>query len=227
MSKQRRTASVPGRSPESAAEQARAALVTGLGNSDLQARLGGAEVAAPESAGLDVVRDTALPLLDRAAVALEITPRGPINERLVEIIAQSALPADRKAELHERLVHSEGLAAAIHGVVERLFGADTPEVRAAVTRDLGQLESALMDGQATHGGWRVNDVVVALSPEARDGATSSRAEALIGDLARALTPDLGPAEARAACRELHALLLALDEDEDEDLGPDAPIAEEG
>lgn len=189
----------------------------GLGNAAIQARLAGGAV--EEVTPFDVVRDTALPMVGRAALALEVEPKGALVDRLVEIVVQSDLPVDRKDAICERLRGDETLATGISEALTRWFGADGADVRAAVSADLGRIEQALMDGHMESGGWRTPEVLVAVSAAAFEGTAAARAEVLITDLARATSSSAGPDAMLGFCRDLHLALMWL-EDEEEDLEPD-------
>lgn len=196
----------------------------GLGNAAIQARIAGGDTS--EETPFDVVRDTALPMVGRAAIALQVEPRGAQNERLIDIVQRSDLPQDRKDAIAQRLVHDERLATGIHDAMTKWFGSDGVDVRRAVEADLGRIESALADGRAEGGGWRAGDTIVALSTDAREGAAAARAEALIADLARATSAMAGPEAMQGFCRDLHLALMWLEEEDEEYLGPD-PVYEVG
>lgn len=190
----------------------------GLGNAAIAARMAGAEV--EQATPFDVVRDTALPMVGRAALALQVEPKGALVERLVEIVVQSELPEDRKDAICERLRGDESVATGISEALTRWFGADGADVRQSVSADLSRIEDALTDGRMESGGWRTNDVLIAVSALAAEGSATSRAEALIADLARATSATAGPEAMLGFCKDLHLALMWLDDEEEEDLSPD-------
>src|SRR5687768_10626436 len=67
----------------------------GLGNAAVQERISG-RGADGGASDLDVVRDVAFPLVERAALALQLETRGAEQvERFLAILDRSHLPADR------------------------------------------------------------------------------------------------------------------------------------
>ncbi len=186
----------------------------GLGNAAIQARMAGGSV--EEATPFDVVRDTALPMVGRAALALEVEPKGALVDRLVAIVEQSELPAERKDAICERLRGDETLATGISEALTRWFGSDGADVRSAVSADLSRIEDALADGRMEAGGWRTPDVLIAVSPAAFEGTAAARAEVLIADLARATSSTAGPDAMLGFCRDLHLALMWLEEEEEEE-----------
>ncbi len=230
MSKQRKTpeqAPVGSRSEGSRAKEAESGR-EGPGNAAVQDQISGR--AADGAVGLDVVRETAAPMLDRAALALQLFPRERTQvERFAGILEKSNLPDDRKAALIERLRSDEAAANGVAEVVARHFGADGDEVRGAIVDGLDTLGRSLADGGpgSEHSSWQVGDREIALSAAALEGAVSTRAEALLSDLADSLLAGLAatrsPGEAVVGlCRDLNLALLWDEEEEEEGLDVAAP-----
>lgn len=194
-----------------------------IGNEALQTMLGTEHTPAEADVGLDVVRDVALPMVERAVLALELsTVAGGRPERFVEILEASHLPDDRKQVLIDKL-HTDGAAAgAIDDAVARWFG---PEAAPAdVSRALDAVWVGLAEGAVSGAGWRVGTRDVDVSSDAKQGATGARAEALVADVAHAVVPagaardgavgGIGPA-VQGLCRDL-ILAFAFDEEEEEE-----------
>lgn len=197
------------------------AVDAGLGNAALQAQLAGGEV------GLEVVRDVAFPMVERAILALQLEPRGEATDRFVEIIERSHLSDERRALLTDRLQTDEAAAMGVRDAVERWFGADGPEVRDAVIDALDAVWQGLEQGigdQAT-GQWRFGGAEVGLSEGAISGPVAARAESLVADLAAtlgaaALAAHVGGRageSVRGFCRDV-LLALVWDEEEEEEEG---------
>jgi hypothetical protein len=195
------------------------------GNQALQAQLGGDQVAEPQQVGMDVVRDVAVPLVERAVLALELGPLEPgRHERFVEIVEGSRMPEDRRQILVDKLTTDQAAASAIEEAVGRWFGQDGPALRSDVSRVLDAVWTGLVQGRAVADGWRVGEQEVPLSEDAQQGAIAGRAEAMVADVADAVAPS-GPARegargglgaaVRGLCRDV-VLAFAFDEDEEEE-----------
>ena len=225
MGKQRKTPEQAPREPSKSAGPAHGvdpslAEREGLGNAEIQARIAGGGVESTV-ASLDVVRDTALPLVGRAILALQMVARGDELERFVAIVEKSNLPADRKDQIVDRLRSDEAVATSIGDAVAKWFGADGPSVRDGIFHDLGAIEAAMLGGAEVDGTWRVADRDVALSNDARDGGLPGRADAFVGDIARA-TVQTAPEAVRGFCHDVHLALMWMDEEEEELNDPVAP-----
>lgn len=187
-----------------------------LGNQALQASIDGPDVEA--EVGLDVVRDTAIPMVDHALLALQLlAPRDVSHERLVEILERSSLPG--REGLIARLDETRSQIDAVREAVERLFG-DAGAAEAALDATLRGLEG----GSAAGADWQTDAGAVALSGGVLAGSVSDRAEALVSDLAQHLAPPAsreasGGSPGRAASELCRALFLAVafDEEEEEEL----------
>ena len=188
-----------------------------LGNEALQERL--AEPA-KESVPLDVVRDVALPMVERAVLALELRAAAG-SDRFIEILEASHLPDDRKQLLIDRIQTDK---AAVHSIDEAVARWFPDATWGDVSKALDAVWTGLAQGVAAGSGWQVGTRDVALSDAARDGAVSVRAEALVGDVASAVVP-AGPAResatggigeaVRGLCRDV-VLAFAFDEEEEEE-----------
>jgi len=197
------------------------------GNQALQAQLGGEHAPEPE-VGMDVVRDVAVPVVERAVLALELGPLdSERHDRFVEIVQASHLPEDRRQILADKLSTDQAAASAIADAVGRWFGQDGAALRSDVSRVLDSVWTGLVQGRSVAGGWQVGDQEVPLSSEARQGALAGRAEALVADVAEVVAPS-GPARdgargglgaaVRGLCRDV-VLAFAFDEEEEEEEAP--------
>jgi hypothetical protein len=221
MSKQRKTPDQAPAGPRVEAGRAREPEAAGPGNAAVQDVMAGRVV--ETRAPLDVVRDVAAPMVDRAVLALQIYPRGPEVDRFVQILERSGLADDRKSALVDRLRTDEAGAAGVAEVVTRHFGGDGEDVRGAIVDALDAVGRGLREGGPGESGatWRIGEVEHGLGVAALDGAVASRAEALVAELAARLAPaPIGaasdPGEAlRALCRDLHLRLLWDEEEEEE------------
>lgn len=210
MPKQHRT---PGQKPPERREEGPKSEQTGeiVGNAALQERMAGGAVTQSGVAPLDVVRDTALPVVGHALIGLQLVPRGDQIDRFVDVLSRSHLPDDRKSELIERLRSDEAVAAQVREAVERWFGPDSESVREGINKDLAQVEAALLDGAAAEGGWQLGSQQFALS--SIEGSITARADAMIGDLATGL--GLGAEAVQGFCRDVHLALMWLEEEDEE------------
>jgi hypothetical protein len=167
-----------------------------------------------------VVVDTALPIVSRATLALEVEPPQHGHNRLVEILRQSGL--ERREELIDKLRADEAITHGVNDVLVRVFGPEgaQPATREAVLAGLSRVERALASG-AEEGGVFLSDLgAVVLSAAAMDGAVGARAEALVADLGTALSdvqaPDRRAGDALlAVCLGLQLALLWDEEEEEE------------
>jgi len=194
-----------------------------VGNEALQGLLGTDHETGEAGVDLDVVRDVALPMVERAVLALELSAVAGVRpDRFVAIVEASNLSDDRKQVLVDKLQTDRAASGAIDDAVARWFGADA--ARADVSKALDAVWAGLADGSAAGSAWRVGTRDVDLSSDAKEGATVSRAEALVGDVAHAVVPagparegaqgGIGPA-VRGLCRDL-ILAFAFDEEEEEE-----------
>lgn len=219
MSKQKR----PGRSPEQAPDketpapgvEASVPEQDALGNLGFQARIDGdGQDAQP---GLDVVRDVAFPMVERAILALELTPPDSSRmDRFVEILEASHLPDDRKQLLVDKLQTDRAAAHGIEQAVERWFGTDGPDVRASVSGALDAVWAALENGTGAGSEWQVGDRAVSLSEGAVDGSVADRAEALVSDLADGFATQVSGPSVRGFCRDVYLAIVFDEEEEEED-----------
>ncbi len=187
-----------------------------LGNQAVQAQLGG-ESAADGDVGLDVVRDVAVPLVDRASLALELGPVDPArHQRFVDILDGSKLPDDRRQVLLDKLSTDAAASGMVQDAVARWFGAFSPALRSDVSRVLDAVRDGLISGLS-----------VPLSDGALAGSVAARASALVGDVAEVVAPP-GPARegarggvgaaVRGLCRDV-VLAAAFDDEEEEEEVP--------
>ncbi len=184
-----------------------------LGNQAFAARLGGGS--SPETVSFDVVRDTAIPLIERAALALELRPEpGEVIDRYVEILEASHLPDDRRQLMVDKLRSDQAVAIGVAEALGHHFTGDAIEVRHALGGALDAVWAALHDGQGMAG-------------ESREGSASEAAGSLVGDLAAQLAPELG-AYSESVSESVSSFCLALflatywDEEEEEEFGLELP-----
>ena len=199
-----------------------------LGNAALQDQLAGVDA----QAGLDVVRDVAFPMVERALLALQLEPRGSEVDRFVEIVERSHLSEERRALLADRLRTDEAAALGVRDAMERWFGSDAPEVRDAVSDMLDAVWRGLENGFADEAGarWQIDDHEIALSEAAISGPVAARAEAMVADLAQTLATGAMAGErageaVRGFCRDV-LLALVWDEEEEEESGEPLAYGEE-
>lgn len=234
MSKQKRTS--PSHAPATRApseQQEEASGELDFGNQAAQEQLGGPVQVEPVS--LDVVRDAAIPMVERAILALQITPRREAQvARFVEILQRSRLPEERKALLQDHLLTDQTAAQGIRDAVERWFAVDSEATRDALVGALDSVIDALA-GHAGDGGWVLPDGrTLSLGDEALTGSLSSRAEALVSELVEELGPGgldgaghgVGAA-VRGFCRDVQLALLWDEEEEEEALPGDYAAEESG
>lgn len=227
MSRQKRIA--PQQVPGAASEQARAPSSEHaeldelqLGNQAHQDRLSAAD------ASLEVVRDAASPLVERAILALQLEPRdaGEV-ERFVEIVERSRLGEERRDVLVDRLQTDRAAAEGIRDAVQRWFQADGPDVRESVVGALDLVLDSLYDGAPAGAEWALADGArVQLTGEALQGSLGSRAEALLRDVAAHVAPAVDSVAVQGFCRDVQLALL-WDEEEEEELGEGYAAEESG
>lgn len=189
----------------------------------VRGRMGGDEENSVSSA---VVIDTALPIVSRATLALEVEPPQHGHGRLVEILRASGL--ERRDLLIDKIRADEAIVQGVSDVLVRVFGPEGPQSREAVAAALSRVERALASGNEEGGIFRSELGAVVLTASAMEGSVGSRAEALIAELGTALSdisaPDRTPGEALlAVCLGLQLALL-WDEDEEEEALEDLEIS---
>ncbi len=202
-----------------------------LGNQALQAQLArGEDHAAP---GLDVVRDVALPKLERAILALQVVPREGVQvSRFVRILERSALGDERKQVLVDKLLTDQAAAEAVTESVDRWLGSDDEAWRSELVELLELSYQGLEGGEPGSDGWILDSgEEVALEPA--DDSVASRATGLVGDVAARLASEgvrerLG--DVRGAVegyvRTVVLALLLEDEEEEEEEGVWGEVVEE-
>jgi hypothetical protein len=184
-----------------------------LGNRAFASRL--ARTRSPLTLPFDVVRDTALPMIERATLALELRPRpAAVIERYVAILETSHLPDDQRQLLVAKLVSDQAVATGIADILERHFTGDDDDIRHALGASLDHV-------------W---DLLQHIDRPTSAASAGEQAEALIGVMAAELTPELGEytdAVAASVSSFCRALFLAMywDEDEEEELGGALPDLE--
>lgn len=221
MSKQKRP---PKRSPADKArvpatgKEATVTEQSSLGNQAMQSKIGSVEVQVPIS-DWAAVRDEALPVVERAMIALYTEPRAPDRvAKFISVLESSRLPDARKATLIERLVSDQEAAVAVASAAERWFGEAGLEARTGALAAMDGLWAALEQGASE-----------AQHPLTEStGSLGERADQLLSDLARASAgEEMGEAIA-GFCREVY-LIVAWhheEEEEEEELGGDgAPEVE--
>lgn len=171
---------------------------------------------AREAVPYDVIRDMALPLVERAGLALELRPEPKSTiERYVEILEASRLPDDQRTVLIDKLQADQVVATGISDLLGRHFGGDEIEVRRVLGTALDAVWDALKDGRGQIAGGRT---------------ATDQAGVLIGDLAAQMAPELGAhsdSVSESVSGFCRALFLAMywDEEEEEDLEVGQPIVE--
>lgn len=204
MSKQKK----PGRAPQPAPpERARAPSAldreVSPGNQALQDEVGA-------TVDLDVIRDVAFPLVERAILALQVVPRdADRHERLVEILERSHLPEDRRQVLVDKLQTDRAAGLGVLEAVGRWFPG---QPRTEVGRALDEVWRGLQEGHPDTGAWAIGEERIPLSGATLEGTVNDRAESLVGDLAG--SGSFGVA-LRGFVRDVY-LALAFDEEEEED-----------
>lgn len=216
MSKQKRppqrTHAERAKSTESATE-AELSEQSVLGNQAVQEQMGDLDVEGG-AVDMEAVRAEALPMVERAMIALYTEPRAPERiEKLVQVLEASRLPADRKEVLVEKLVSEQEAAVAVASAAERWFGSADLDARTAALGAMDGLWDALEKGTPGEGVWSTASGDVALS--AHTGGVGERAEQLMGDLARASAgAEVGEA-IQGFSREVY-LIVAWHQDEEEE-----------
>lgn len=195
---------------------------------------------APAPAPLDIVREAACPLVERAILALQIEPRSDGDvARFVEIVKGSALPEEQRALLVDRLVTDQAAAQGIVDAFQRWFAEDSPDLRAHVVGTLDGVMAGLQEGTERDAAWALPDGrLVSLGEATRDEGVSARADTLVRALAEQCSPpELGERlslQGRSTgdaiggfCRDVQLALLWDDEEEEEELGGETDQAPEG
>ncbi|MBN2797658.1 MAG: hypothetical protein JXX28_00780 [Deltaproteobacteria bacterium] len=192
------------------------------GNQALQAQLGGEQRLG--EAGLELVRDVALPQVERTFLALQILPRAPDQvDRFVDILAHSTLDGPLREELIEKLQTDQSAALQVSAAMREVMGTDSEADRSRLIALLDAVWSGLSAGSLGADGWRLPaGDRVPLS--GHDEAVGARAEALIAALADHLAPEAlrqelqgrGPGEVVVSLGRSVGLALALDEEEEEE-----------
>lgn len=151
-----------------------------LGNAALQERLAGdAQAEGLAAAGGQQVAAQAAALAGQARVALTLRPRpDDRQERLVDIVARSGLPAARREALIERLETQQVTAHDAHAVVEQVLGPLSEAARSAWTEALGRVLADIAAGRLPPGGVEPAAWVGALVAEAAPGLDGEAASAL-------------------------------------------------
>lgn len=182
-----------------------------LGNQALAARLG--EGPAPAPVAFDVIRDTALPMIERLGLATEIRPMSADRSaRYVQILQASQLDEAQRAVLVDKLVSDQAVAVGIQGLLERNFQGDIESVRLALGGAVDAVIEALQESEPRNTG---------------EGTVGDRAATLVGALSEEVAPELSahaPSVSRSVASLCRALFLASywDEEEEEALGALAP-----
>ncbi|MFT4628171.1 MAG: hypothetical protein ACI8PZ_006866 [Myxococcota bacterium] len=187
-----------------------------LGNEAVQRGIEGPEAAA--APGVDVVRDVAAPGVAHTLVALELRPMAPQRlERLLAILAGSALDEGRRAELVDRLEADQQTASVVGQALAAAFGeADGDAVRERAVDVLMVVADALSSGSPDGPSWRTPQGTVDV-PEV--GSLRARADALVAGLVDSLGDAAGvKGEAVATMCRTVQLAVLLEEEEEE--GPD-------
>ncbi len=174
-----------------------------------------------------VVIDTALPMVGRAAVALDVATPASGHPRLIEILQHSSL--ERRDELIDKLESDAANARGVRDVLTRVYGVDAedPAFCEAVAASVSRLERALTTGAEVDGVFRSELGELRLSSAVTEGSVRSRAEALVSELASVLAdvPAPGRSPGDALCAVVLALQLALWDEEEEDFaGDDLEVA---
>lgn len=197
----------------------------GQSNDHARDALGGGSRDALGGASLDAVRDAAIPLVEGAHLAIQLHTRAADEQaRLLDVLARSALPAERVAALTARLEEQQGLATEIASAIERWFGVDDAETRGMLSDALAAVAAAVAEGAPTADGWTVGERTLPW----QGADASARAEALVPALAREIAGLDGRDADRLGglCREVQ-LLAIFDEDEEEGLLADYAAEEHG
>lgn len=159
--------------------------------------------AAQASLGASVDRETAVTqaaevLAEHVSLALSVDPmdRGR-TEELLEHVARSALPEERRAAIYDHLHTSQEAADGVAAAMARWCGGDDLEQRSAMVAALGRVAQAPIPGA---------------------GTVAEAAEITVASLLQQAVPQLDPTAARGLCSQL-VLMVELVWDEEEDEGP--------
>jgi hypothetical protein len=189
VSKQKRSAG-SAQTPAGRQDAAKDAPAAEHSNQAVMERLEAPEQATSTTHDLSAVREVALGLVERGVFALNTAPRPPeLVARYVDVLETSRLPIERKRVLIEKLETDQEAAVEAAAAAARCFGGVE-----AGREVLERVWTGLQEGQH--------------APEG-NGLTE-RAD-------RWITAIAGSDGASTFCREVH-LLLALEEEEEEDLG---------
>ena len=171
----------------------------------------------PETPGLDVVRDVALPGIKHAQVALELRamPQDALD-RLVGIVERSGLDEVRRVEMADRIRSGQEAAFSVGRALSSTFGVeDSPEARDQVVDLLHGISGALQSGTAEGDSWMAGGACVEVPLE---GSLRERADRLLIGLTEVVSPGSGQGESVAALCRTVQLAVILDEEEEEE-GP--------
>ncbi len=176
-------------------------------------------------ADLDLVREIAAPLVERALLALALPARPPAQvDRFVEVVERSALPAERQHELVGKLRADQAADTAVRAAVARHLG--DASARESATRLLDAVHRDLTHGGGQEHAWVVGDHRVELSAAVREGQVGARADALVRELADARGADVGLGgsgpSTLALCRTLQHLLFEEEDEEEDELAYAGP-----
>ena len=182
-----------------------------IGNAALQSQVEGGVVAEPID--FDVVRDAALPLVERSALALEMDGlEADKFTRLQQVVTDSLLPDDRKAAMLERLGAHQEMASTVSDALVQVFGNDSEATRAAVADTLQAVSNHLRSSEGL---------------DVAGESVSARAGALAQDVANTVSsPELGTQAGdaiRRFCRTVSLSILFDDEEEEEEVAWFGPI----
>lgn len=173
-----------------------------------------------------LVRETALPTVEQALLAVQISPRsGEMTEKLMETLERSRLTEERRLSLMQRLQEDQSMADLVGRTLEASFGVDSPELRAELWRTLDHSWGALVANENS-GGW-TSEIEAALGAERSEGALAERALTMIGDLSAYFSDNTMAAESPSGdvsasvqqfCRSIALLSFWEEEEEEEELG---------
>ena len=111
----------------------------------MQARMGG--VVSDADVSVDVVRDLARPMAERALLALQIHPRQPAEvDRFVDILQRCTLAEEQRTVLIDKLISDQANATLIADATARMFPDLDQAGRNELIAALGRVHAAL--GQA-------------------------------------------------------------------------------
>jgi hypothetical protein len=201
----------------------------GLSNAAAQRQLAPVRADAED---LQLVRETALPTVEQALLAVQIAPRSTeLTDKLLKTLEGSGLSEKRQVRLTQRLQEDQSIADLVARTVETSFGEDSPELREELWRALDRSWTALI-GNEPSGEWSA-ELGAALGAGRAEGALSDRAIAMIGDLSahftdgsaavssEALAGDVS-ASVQQFCRSIALLLYWEEEEEEEGFELEAP-----